>query len=493
MKFFDLIVVGSGAGLNVLNSSLRRGLKCALIESGKMGGTCLTRGCIPSKVLTYPSDLIREGQHAKKVGINFESEFDWKLIADRMWNKVDESKKIEENLSLVPSLSAFRGVGEFVDNYTMQVKVGKKVEDLHGEKIVIASGARSSVPPIEGLSEAGYVTSDSFFGEKFPAKPWKSLVIIGGGVIACEFAHIFSALGTKIRMVEMAPRLVSTEEPEVSELLKANLLRFMEVYTNKKAVGVYVKGEKKVVVMEDVDSGENQEIVGEEIFVASGRRSNSDLLKPEKTGVDVDVGGWIKTNEFLETSMKNIWCIGDANGGIQLRHRANYDSEICVHNMFNDDKERVDYSATPWAIYSFPQIGHVGMTEKQAIEAGFKIYVGVKNYSSVAKGYVMGFDRGDVDDGFIKVVVSKERKILGAHVIGNNAAILVQPFVYLMNTGYVCPLPEVSERGPIKKLSHPCPEKGSFMPIRNSMIIHPSLNEVAAWVLGSLKPVNIQS
>lgn len=493
MISFDLVVIGSGSGLNILNVGLKLGLKCALVEFNKMGGTCLTRGCIPSKVLVHVSDLIRESQHAKKVGIDFESRLDWKLISDRMWNEINESKRIEENIDQVPSLTVFRGVGEFVDDYTLQVKRGKNVDSFRGEKIVIASGARSFVPPIKGLEETGYVTSDSFFGEKFPSKPWKSLIIIGGGVIAVEFAHILSAFGTKIKIIEMEPRLVRTEEPKISQFLKVNLERFMDVFTGKKAVNAHMGRKGKIVSIKDVKSGEVEDIVAEEIFVASGRRSNTDLLKPEKSGVDVNEHGWIKTNQFLETSKKNIWCIGDANGGFQLRHRANYDSEICAHNMFNKIKLIVDYSTTPWAIYSYPQIGHVGMTEKEAIDAGFQIHVGVKHYSSVAKGYAMGFERNDVDDGFVKVIVSKDNIILGAHVVGPNAALLVQPFVYLMNTGYVCPSPRMTKGGPIKVLSHPCPENGNFMPIKDSMVIHPSLNEITAWVFGSLKPVNIQT
>lgn len=493
MISFDLIVIGSGSGLNILNVGLNLGLKCALVEFDKMGGTCLTRGCIPSKVLVHLSDLIRESQHAKKVGIDFENRFDWKKIADRMWNQINESKRIEENINHIPSLTVFRGVGEFVDDYILRIKGTGKEEDFRGEKIVIASGARSFVPPIKGLKETGYVTSDSFFGEKFPSKPWESLIIIGGGVISVEFAHILSAFGTKIKIIEMESRLVRTEEPQISQFLKVNLERFMDVFTNKKAVSVHKGNKGKIVTIEDVKTGEIEDIVAEEIFVASGRRSNADLLKPQKSGVDVNEHGWIKTNQFLETSKKNIWCIGDANGGFQLRHRANYDSEICANNMFNKNKLIVDYSTTPWAIYSNPQIGHVGMTEKEAIDAGFQIYVGVKHYSSVAKGYAMGFERNDVDDGFIKVVVSKDNTILGAHVVGPNAALLVQPFVYLMNTGYFCPSPKMTESGPIKRFSHPCPENGDFMPIKDSMIIHPSLNEVTAWVFGALKPVNIQS
>jgi dihydrolipoamide dehydrogenase len=267
----------------------------------------------------------------------------------------------------------------------------------------------------------------------------------------------------------------------------------MEVYTNKKAVAAYSDDKGKVVTVVDVDTGEKQDISAEEIFVASGRRSNADLLKPQNSGVEVDKRGWIRTNDFLETTMKDIWCIGDANGGFQLRHRANYDAEICIHNMFSkeEDRSRINYSVTPWAIYSHPEIGHVGMTQEEAIAAGYKIYVATKRYSSVAKGYAMGLEENDVDDGFVKLIVSRDRKIIGAHIVGPHAAMLVQPFAYLMNAGYTCPIQEgESKRGPIERLSHPCPESGTFMPIKESMIIHPSLNEVAAWAIGSLRPVN---
>ena len=195
METYDLVVIGSGAGLNVLNVGLQGGMKCALIEDTKLGATCLTRGCIPSKVLVHPADLIREAQNANRVGIQFNIEkIDWELISKRMWSQIDESKEIEKGLSSVPNLTLYRGVGEFVGENEMEVKSvdGKKILGrFKGEKFVIASGARSFIPPIEGLEEIGYITNRTFFGDKFPKQPWNSLIIIGGGVIAAEFAHIF--------------------------------------------------------------------------------------------------------------------------------------------------------------------------------------------------------------------------------------------------------------------------------------------------------------
>jgi mycothione reductase len=498
MESYDLVVIGSGAGLNVLNYGLQMGLNCALVEDTKLGGTCLTRGCIPSKVLVHPADLIREAEHAPKVGVKFGVlDINWDLITKRMWSQIDESKEMEKGLSEVSNLKLYKGIGEFIDDYEMKVtssKNGEEIGRFKGKRFVIASGARSLIPPVEGLKETGYITNETFFGDKFPEKPWESLIIIGGGVIAAEFAHIFSALGTKVIIVEMLPRLVMTEEPEISKFLETNFRKHMKVLVNHKAIRAQSKKKMKIVTLQNVNTHEEIEIEAKEILVATGRRSNADLLKVEKTNVETDERGWIKTNKFLETTKENIWCIGDANGVYQFRHKANYESEICANNIFGppEGKKQTDYSSVPWAIFSYPQIGHVGMTEKEAIENGHEIYVATKHYSSVAKGFAMGYEKGDIDDGFVKLVVDKSYRILGAHVIGPHAAVLVQPFVYLMNAGFTCELPDMEEETEIPKLARACPESGSFMPIYKSMVIHPSLNEVTGWAIGSLRPVNIK-
>ena len=498
METYDLVVIGSGAGLNVLNVGLQVGMKCALIEDTKLGATCLTRGCIPSKVLVHPADLIREAQHAYKVGIQFNVEkIDWELISKRMWSQINESKEIEDGLSQVENLTLYKGIGEFIGDYEMEVKSVNGRENLgcfKGERFVIASGARSFIPPIDGLEDVGYITNRSFFGDKFPKQPWKSLIIIGGGVIAAEFAHIFSALGTEVTIIEMLPRLITTEEPEISRFIEQNFKKFMTVYTNHKAIKAREKKKLKTIIAQNMDNGEEIEVSAEEILIATGRRSNADLLKVEKTGVETDEKGWIKTNQYLETSKKNIWCIGDANGLYQFRHKANYEAEICVNNIYGPEEQKrfVDYSAVPWAIFTYPQVGHVGMTQAEAIEKGYEIYVAIKNYSTVAKGFAMGFENNDEDNGFFKLIVDKSYKILGAHIVGPHAAILVQPFVYLMNSGFTCSLPESHGERNIPKLERVCPEAGSFMPIYNSMVIHPSLNEVTGWAIGNLRPINIK-
>jgi mycothione reductase len=499
MEKYDLVVIGSGAGLSVLNYGLQMGLKCALVENTKLGATCLTRGCIPSKVLVHPADLIRQAEHASKVGIKFKVEnIDWNLIADRMWSQINESEEMEEGLSQVPNLKLYKGVGEFVGEYEMQIKsveTDQVIGHFKAKKFVLASGARSFIPPINGLDEIEYITNENFFGDKFPQKPWESLIIIGGGVIAAEFAHIFSSFGTDVTIVEMLPRLVMTEEPEISEFLERNLKKHMKVLVNHKAIKVGTKKNFKTVTVKNVENGEEIELQAEEILIAAGRRSNADLLAVENTGVETDERGWIKTNKYLETTKPNIWCFGDANGLFQFRHKANYEADICANNIFGppNEKQEVDYSVVPWAIFTSPQIGHAGMTQEEAIGKGHEIYVAINNYSNVAKGFAMGYNNDDDDNGFVKLIIDKSYKLLGAHVVGPHAAVLVQPFVYLMNAGYTCDSPDFPGRTGSNKLGRACPEAGSFMPLYKSMVIHPSLNEVTGWAIGKMQPVNIKS
>ncbi len=494
MKTFDLVVVGAGTGLNVLDEALAEGWSCAVVESGKFGGTCLTRGCIPSKILIHPADLVRQAEHAARLGLAFAPpRLDWHALASRMWLKIGEGEALERNLTGARGLQIFRGTGRFTGERRMRVMRNDGSgwsEEFAGERFVLATGARSTIPSVPGLEDVGYVTSETFFGDRFPERPWPRLLVIGGGFIAAEFAHLFAAFGTKVTVLELGPRLLGPEEPEVSALVERVFRRDMDVRVNTRATAARLTGSgKKLVTCFDEATGRETDIECDEIFIGAGRRSNADLVHAEASGVRLNAQGWIEGNEFLETSCPGVWTMGDALGAYQFRHKANADADVLVHNFFETGhaKAAVNYSAVPWAVYTWPQVGHVGLTAAQALAAGHEIYVAMQNYSQVARGFAMGYEPGDIDDGLVKLVVARSGRILGAHVAGPEASILVQPFVYLMNAGYTCPLSRNAGAARTRDAAA-CPGAGTLAPLYGSMVIHPSLNEVTAWAIGLLEP-----
>ena len=456
MTRFDLIVIGSGAGMNVAGNAVAHGMKVAVIDNGPLGGTCLNRGCIPSKVMLYPADVIRMAEEAKAIGVHVKiAKVDFDLIMKRVWKIVlDDRHEMEHGVAHTKELEFFNMDGSFVSDYTMQV--GK--ERITAATIIIASGARPLIPPIEGLEKVGYLTSATLFDIK--ERP-ESLVIVGGGYIAAEFAHFFSAIGTQVTIVGRNPLLLPQEEPEISELLKEKVSRYCQVHTGYEAVRAEIRNGLKTVIATNRSDGQPYEFSGQEILVAAGRRSNSDILKPEKTGIETDEGGWIKTDPFLRTTKEGIWALGDARGKHMFRHTANYESDVVWRNAFTEHQHPVDEHAVPHAVFTHPQVASVGMTEEQA-KKSHDILVGIKEYYDVAKGYAM-----DEEDGFVKVIVEGETgRILGAHVIGPHAAILVQQLVYVMNT-----------------------EEQDFFPLARAQTIHPALSEVVVGAFGNLRPV----
>lgn len=426
MKNYDVIVIGSGCGALISDEAASQGLRVALVDKGPLiGGTCLNWGCIPSKMLIYTADRIMEIEEAKKLGIEAEiRSVDFHSIMERMRKSRQESQAhIREGLKQSKNLDFFEGEGHFIGDYTIEVNGDK----LKGEKIFIASGSRILIPPIKGLENIDYLTNESVLElEETPA----SLIIIGGGYIAVEYGHFFAAMGTKVTILEMADRLVLSEEPEISELLKRELSKRMEVHTNALVEEVKRDDGDVTVVVTDKTAGKRREFTGQRIMVAVGRRSNADLLKVDNTGVETDSKGFIKVNEYLETSKKNIFAVGDANGQQMFTHMANREAALVVQNVFYDTKSKVDYSAAPHAVYSHPQIASVGLTEENAAK-DHDIIVGKTKYSDVAKGEAMM-----EKESFAKAIAEKgSDTILGFHIIGPYAPELIQEVVNAMTSG----------------------------------------------------------
>jgi len=470
----------------LMESALANGLNCAIIEKSKFGGTCLTKGCIPSKMLVYPADLIRESEKADRVGVSFKKPFvDWEKVSKRMWQQINYSEKMETNLKQLKNLQVFNGTAEFTGEKTLRVKQndGSYSHEIKGKTIIVAPGSRSFVPPIKNIEQTGYVTSETFFGEKFPKKLWDSVIIVGGGAVSAEFAHIFSSFGTKVTIVETKSRILFSEEEEISAFVEAEFKNnSIDILLNSNVISSKKLNAFKTLTVENTVTKEVVDISADEIFIASGIQSNGDILRLENTDIQTDERGWIKTNEYLETTQKDVYAIGDINGKYQLRHKANYEAEILMHNLFSDGaKKAACYNAVPWAVFTNPQVAHVGMTEREAKNLGIQYWVGKNFFSQIAGGTAMGITDDSSDNGFVKIIVGKEKTILGAHVVGPHASILVQPFVYLMNANHKCENRQIEKIGNIA-----CPQLGSYMPINDSMIIHPSLNELTAWVIGNI-------
>jgi mycothione reductase len=453
VKKYDVIVVGSGCGMIIAEEATAHGLKVALVDKGPLGGTCLNLGCIPSKILIKAADRMVEIQEAPKLGIKVEvSNVDFSAIMKRMRKSIKEGQKhIREGILAAENLDFYQGEGHFITDYTLEVDG----ERIRGEKIFLASGSRPFIPPIKGVDTIDYLTNESVLQLK--ERP-DSLIIVGGGYVSVEYGHFFAAMGTKVTILEMADRLVLAEEPEISELLKDKLSERMDVHTNAQVAEVKKKGDSVAAVIGDQSSGEKKELTAQKILMAVGRRSNADLLKVSNTGVETDQRGFIKVNEQLETSPKNIFAIGDANGQQMFTHVANREAALVAHNVLHGANLKMDYSAAPHAVYSHPQIASVGLTEENARKT-HKVLIGRTRYLDVAQGEAM-MER----EGFAKAIVEKESgNLLGFHIIGPYAPLLIQEVINAMTSD------------------------GQVEEIQEGMHIHPALSELIPSTLIELE------
>ncbi len=453
MKRYDAIVIGSGCGMNIVEETLSHGLKVALVDRGPLGGTCPNLGCIPSKMLIFAADRVREIQEAKKLGITAEiKNIDFNFIMKRMRQSVlKQQEEMRHALTHAPKLDFYEVETRFTADYTLEIGA----EKIKGDKIFIAAGSRPVIPPIKGLDAVDYLTNESLLQLK--ERP-ESLIIIGGGYVAAEYGHFFAAVGTRVTILEMADRLVLAEEPEIADLLKQELSKYMEVYTGVRVEEIKKAGQGITAVVNDPGTGKRNEFTAQHVLVATGRRSNADLLNLEKTGVAVDEKGFIKVNEYMETGKKNIYAVGDINGRQMFTHVANQEAVVAANNAIHDNRIKMDYNAAPHAVYSHPQIASVGVTEAEARQT-HKIMVGRAKYSDVAQGEAMV-----EENGFAKAITEqKTGRILGFHIIGPYAPIVIQEVINVMAAG------------------------GKTDSLEAGLHIHPALPELILRTLSNLK------
>lgn len=450
VKKYDLIVIGSGAGLEVASAAAQSGLKVAIIEKSSMGGTCLNRGCIPSKLLLHSADVVEIIKSADLFGIHIEKfAIDFQKIVERVTSIVDsDSNDIRESLDKIENPKLFQSECRFIGDKTLLVGD----EKMFSNNILIAAGTRPRIPDIKGLNTTKYVTSDEAL--RLNTQP-KVLTIIGGGYIAAELGHFFGSLGTKINIIHHGKYLLPHEDEEISQKFTEIFSKKYNTYLDCTPNEVNNRNGNFVVSTTKSTSNRNLDIESDQLLVAAGRVPNTDSLDLPKTGIEVNDDGFIKVDRTLSTNVDGIFAIGDIVGLYQFRHSANLEAQYAFYNIFNPKKKiHVDYSAMPHAIFSSPQVAGVGFKEQELKSKGKTDYhKSVYRYIDTAMGKAL-----EDTEGFVKILVSKEnRKILGCHIIGSQASILIHEVLVAMKSG-----------------------DGTIDNISKTVHVHPALSEVVS-------------
>ncbi len=420
MATHDVIVIGGGtAGLVTASGCARLGRKVALIEREKLGGDCLWTGCVPTKALVASAKLAHQMRHADAYGLErAEPRITPKSVMDAM-------REARRDISRHDDPQKFRDLGIDVIEGSARLVSRSEVEvngrTLSARDIVIATGSRTSVPPIPGLTN--YLDHASFLEQDaFPSQ----LLILGGGYIGIEFAQLFARFGARVTVVEMMDDIIAKEDHEVIARVRQTLEREgIEILT-----GWAVKSVDGKTARIENKSGESREIAADTIFVASGRRGNTENLGLEAAGVKVE-RSYVVVDKFLQTNVPRIWACGDVHGGMQFTHVAAHEAVKLVRNMLFPGKAAVDYNDVPWALYTDPEVAHLGMTESEARE----------KHGDAVRIYRVDLhdvDRAVVDrtpSGLIKIVCDAKGKILGAHVVAAHASTLIEEVVLARRKG----------------------------------------------------------
>lgn len=427
MEKFDLAVIGGGTGgLVTAAGASQFGAKVALIERDKLGGECLYTGCVPSKTLIRSAKIASLVRRAGEFGIKIPSyEVDFPAVMSRM-------RKVIETVGRHDSPERFRNLGvtvihreaAFVSADTLQVGDQR----IKSRKFVIATGSRSTTPPVEGLKESGFLTHVEALN--LSNQP-RSLIILGAGPIGLEFAQLFSRLGTKVIVLEVLGQILPREDLEIAQMLEEHLkAEGVEIYTCTRAFRVEVKDGRKIVYGScEVESPSKQpaSFAADEILVAAGRAPNMEGLGLEKVGAATDKKG-IVVDDYLKSTAKNVWACGDVTGKYLFTHVAEYQARLLVGNVLFPFRRRADYRVVPWTTFTDPEVAHVGLTEAEAREQhGDKIQVYRHAFADVDRAIAEGEPLG-----FIKAVCDPKGQILGAHILGTQAGDLIQPLVLAM-------------------------------------------------------------
>jgi mycothione reductase len=428
---FDLTIIGTGSGNSIIDERYDE-MRVAICGQGTFGGTCLNVGCIPTKMFVYAAEVAATVRDSARFGVDAHIDaVRWGDIVSRVFGRIDpialggeHYRRSSPNVTVFASHTRF-GPTRADGRYVLHTEAG---DEFTSDRVVIAAGARAVIPPAIAECGMAFHTSDTVM--RIPDVP-KELVIVGGGFVAAEFAHVFSSLGSSVTIVVRGATMLSHCDDEIAE-------RFTDIASNK----WHIRSRREIVGGHTDASGTTVELDdgstlhADVVLVATGRTTNADLLNAEAAGVQLTDDGRVRVDEYQRTSARGIFALGDVSSDYMLKHVANHEMRVVKTNLLLnwDDTDALmpaDHRYVPAAVFTDPQVAWVGLTENQARAKGLKLKVKVQDYADVAYGWAM-----EDTTGICKLIADAETgQLLGAHIMGHQASTLIQPLIQAMSFG----------------------------------------------------------
>ncbi|KUI11692.1 mycothione reductase [Mycobacterium sp. GA-1285] len=428
MTHFDIAIIGAGSGNSILDERYID-KKIAICEQSVFGGTCLNVGCIPTKMFVYAAGIADNVREAARYGIDAHIDgVRWPDIVSRVFGRIDPLAVAGENYRRSsPNVQVFSGHTRFAPTrpdgrYALRTDDG---DEFTADRVVIAAGSRVVVPEAVTQCGAPYHTSDTIM--RITDLP-EHLIIVGGGYVACEFAHIFSSLGSRITLLIRGSTLLRGHDDDIAMRFTDIAAKKWEVRNHHELADAREVGEGVEITCHD-----GSQLRGDALLVATGRVPNGDLLDAEHAGVKVTSSGHVVVDEYQRTTARGVFALGDVSSDFQLKHVANHEARVVKHNLVQDwdDTDALmsaNHRHVPSAVFTDPQIASVGLTENEARAQGFRIKVKIQDYADVAYGWAM-----EDTAGIAKLIVDDDTGLLlGAHIMGHQASSLIQPVVQAM-------------------------------------------------------------
>ncbi|MFD3875250.1 mycothione reductase [Streptomyces sp. NPDC058623] len=425
MRTHDVVIVGAGSGNAVVDDRFSH-LDVAVVEEGPFGGTCLNRGCIPSKMLVRVADLVDAIRDADRFGVRARlSGVDWSAVRERVFGRLDrQAAEGEQGRRDAPNIEVLKGRARFTGDRTLTIGSGADAVTARAEQVVVAVGSRPAVPPPVRDSGLPYETSDTVMRLD---RPPRHLAVLGGGYIAAELAHVFHAAGSRVTVIEQEDSLLSAQDEAIATAYTDIASDRYDVRTGTALARVEGEPGRLRLVLDDGTTVE-----ADTLLVAVGRTPNSDRIDAGKAGIDLHDDGRIVVDAFQRTSAPGVFALGDVSTPFPLKHVANREAQVVAHNLLHpDDQVRTSHEAVPAGVFTHPQIAQVGRTERECREENLDYAVSVRHFSDTAYGWAL-----EDGTGFCKVLADRRTgQLLGAHILGPQAASLIQPLVIGMGFG----------------------------------------------------------